>query len=262
MNLINALILLAALTSDIDDIQRCSNPYGLLEIAGEVEKTHRDVVIENGVKVDRRSEMLRAFEDNCLKKFFENDIKMEDDRDSHILFSAVKKSHFYTRTHSTINQYEDYLDRTGNFYKPSREYIDGVRQFLPNKDGVKGELLLNHELELFEPNKDNTLIIVSSPYCTPSKRLKDWLEEENIEFKSVSLIWAFKPPPIFDLADFYQDTDNQGYDIVVGVEDWKTIKFWGTPTIYYYKDGDLEKQVGAWSEESKEFLRSLSLASN
>lgn len=250
------VILLAVLAGETLGSPSCDSAAGLYAQASSVEQEHRQVVVVEGIQVDKRAAMLRQFEANCLAPFFEKDIKPTSDTDSDALLSAVRKSYFYTRSKFMIKQYEDYLARVGNNFAPSEEYIASTRQFSPTNATSKTEQLLNKQLVLFEPDKDNTLIIVSSPYCNPSRKLKNWVEEHNIVLKPATVIWAYKPPATeFDITEFYQETDNHDYHVVIGVEHWQTIQFWGTPTIYHYRDGKVVKQLSSWSAETREFLQ-------
>lgn len=105
--------------------------------------------------------------------------------------------------------------------------------------------------------KGGQVIVVSSPICNPCKRMLTWLKaqpellavmsEHSIWMASVSgdLYWQ-------ELLQTNVDYSPIEMHYAYSKSDWPEIKYWATPTFYFYLDGKLVKQVAGWSRKGNE----------
>jgi len=105
--------------------------------------------------------------------------------------------------------------------------------------------------------KGAQIVVVSSPMCNPSKRFLTWLNN-NAKLRKVfeqHSTWI-NPASSYLHLDMIESRNAINTNIplhYVNKEiDWPEIKYWGTPTFYFYQDGLRVKQLVGWPKEGRE----------
>lgn len=111
----------------------------------------------------------------------------------------------------------------------------------------------------FEPNPHHQIVIISSPMCNPSNRFIDWLHQpQNAQIQKLIVSnTLFMTPPAPSLYSNSLDQLNLQYPEVNmqlghSKSDWPEIQYWATPTMYFYKEGQLVHQLIGWPPEGRE----------
>ncbi|RUO72243.1 hypothetical protein CWI80_10625 [Pseudidiomarina sediminum] len=93
---------------------------------------------------------------------------------------------------------------------------------------------------------EEDIIVVSSPYCNPSKRFIDWYKSEGrdgvLKGKRVFFLIPQDVPITSDTSMYA----NLEYGFSYKDELWEGIRYWATPTFYYWKDGMLLNALDGW----------------
>lgn len=110
----------------------------------------------------------------------------------------------------------------------------------------------------FAPEYDNYVVIVSSPNCFASNRFIDWLfQAQNAELTSqiINKLHFVTPPSdilfsqrLTKLNQQYAQLDMQ---TAFAKADWPEINYWGTPTMYFYENGELVRQIVGWPKDER-----------
>jgi len=235
----------------VSSISNCDSPSSLLAEAHRIENNYNEPILENGYLIDRRRDNFLIFEKACLNSFLKMGIKNINEHDNESLLSAAKKSYFYTRNEETIEKLQKYFDSNGG-YPLFEEFSKGIFRF--RSLSVDEETLIDSDFTEVKLRKSNTILIISSPYCRFSGQLSDWLASKSYDKKKLEVIWAYKAPVSFDLNQFFSDQKNRKYKVIFDISKWDDVKYWGTPTVYFYNNGSLEKQAVGFVDETKQVL--------
>jgi len=107
-------------------------------------------------------------------------------------------------------------------------------------------------------NHASHVVIVGSPFCTPSERFTNWLNK-NQELKKVIVensVWITKQNGDLRIKEtiLYNSTnDNVPYSFVYKEAQWPSVTYWGTPTLYFFdENNNLVRQVVGWPREGRE----------
>lgn len=101
------------------------------------------------------------------------------------------------------------------------------------------------------------VVVVSSAICNPSKRFFNWLDSK-VKLKNIFSTHSTWITPA--MSDFYlnqtieHNAKNPSFEMKYSYSevDWAEISYWGTPTLYFYKDGLLISQLVGWPKEGRE----------
>ncbi|MBD1583329.1 hypothetical protein [Pseudoalteromonas sp. S16_S37] len=114
----------------------------------------------------------------------------------------------------------------------------------------KGSLLTQKSFSF----KDSGLVImIGSPFCQPSKKFVTWLLKHD-ELKSVFINNSYWLMPqngnlyIEKVAKENQALDGVEYLYIYDQADWPEIKYWGTPSFYFYTKGQLVGSIQGFDE--------------
>lgn len=228
----------------------CDSPESILSEARLIERKFNSPIYENGILIDKRRDVFLDFEKSCLFNYLENSNELINEKQKHLLFSAAKKSFFYTRNLDVISNLSAYFSYTGNRYEVFERFLKGIYYYKSKFDGNESFLSEDGTEQLL--SKKNTILIISSPYCGFSNELISWLG--NYSPDSSDVVFLYKAPIDFNIDNFYISDKNKNYKIVFDVAAWRDIKYWGTPTVYYYRNDVLVKQFVGFTEDTKEFL--------
>ncbi|RDH41501.1 hypothetical protein [Zooshikella ganghwensis] len=107
--------------------------------------------------------------------------------------------------------------------------------------------------------KGGYVIVITSPFCGPSRRYTDWLKTKPNLFKLFSKhsSWLIPVEGEFNTRKVLS-TNSENFPIEMKYaykkNEWPEIGYWGTPTLYFYKDGMLKRQLVGWPPEGQEKL--------
>lgn len=190
----------------------------------------------------------------CLSYLF-NQNSNHDNQKKHLLFNAVKKSYFYSRDKEVLELYIDYLNKGGNGYEQALTFANNeIANFSFGQSQERLTLSNSGDVKQFDGT--DTVLIISSPNCRFSEKLKAWIRDENVHINH-DVVWGVKPPVGFNSKDFLNNPNYNDYTLLVNVADWAEIPLWSTPIIYHYRDGQIVKQVIGFNGSTKQYLKNL-----
>lgn len=255
------VLLLFASLSLSPEIGACDSEQSIWKAIRVIDKGSQNFTVENGINIDNRSDIFKQFQQQCLIKYLKSATKQGNKKQAHLLLSSVRKSYFYTHEKALIKHYINYLNQFKTPYQQGLDYANAVlesRKIEPKfiEQGAKQgkEYFIDHSLNITQLNKDNALVIVSSPYCGFSQKLQTWFKQQPFDFSDTQVVWLYKPPEVFSLDKFYATKSHQTFKTVLGKEYWHSVYKWDTPVVYFYQNGKLTQQVVGWNEQMKAFF--------
>lgn len=245
-------VILISLPPHIDT--SCSAPQNILDQAREIDKEHSKLTTtKDGVLVDNRGPIFSRFANDCLNDFFKRDEEKYNEKQKHLIFSAVSKTYFYSRDKNLLKEYKTYLNTSGNEYPPGKKYIqENLVQFRGRE--LTGRKIISSDGSLTDFTEQNVILIISSPYCENSKDLKQWISRElpNI---STNIIWAVRRPIGMSIDEFQVNRDYTNYSLLLNSSDWDDIGVWDTPTVLHVQNGKVIRQQVGNLPETKKYLK-------
>ncbi|NQZ08820.1 MAG: hypothetical protein HRT35_16815 [Algicola sp.] len=102
--------------------------------------------------------------------------------------------------------------------------------------------------------KGGQVIVISTPICNPCKRMLTWLQTqpELMQVMAEHSVWMASVSGNLYWQDIVQtNIDYAPIEMryAYAKSDWPEIKYWATPTFYFYMDGKLVKQVSGWGRK-------------
>ncbi|MFC4700518.1 hypothetical protein ACFO4O_10135 [Glaciecola siphonariae] len=275
-----------------------------LEILPDSEKA---LVSGNTSLVNHRSLFMAQLFKKCVKQFYLSRVdSFWSPENAHLFFSIINKISFYSIELEHLVLFEHFVSNLskGN---PNREryalalserYIaawrfEDVKRImttfeLDTKADIPAisksdaaiarspneRLLLSIETpnklveEKFDLSKnDIQIVIVGSPFCSPSERFARWIEYEALVDGDIlaSTVWITRQNGELRLGERLQSNNSykrHSYRFIYSKEHWPEIEYWNTPTILIYRKGILIEQIVGWPEEGRkdEFLQAISFA--
>lgn len=237
----------------------------------------------------RASEFSKLFNNCILNRINTDYLSRLSDKDLHRLYLSLNTIFFYTmephhleKVIPLINEkkkrkeditaymsklYESYL-KTRQFRlarQLAKQHPDIIEDRIPNIIYSKPT-----SRSLFSPNSNQSLvqnafefsdnaeiIVISSAMCGPSKRFKTWLNSNPkmlnlFSKKSTWIIPQTAPLYVKQMLDYNINNSSLNMSFVDKEANWPEIKYWGTPTLYFYYNGKLLKQLVGWPREGRE----------
>lgn len=113
-------------------------------------------------------------------------------------------------------------------------------------------------LEPFDLSSKAQVVVVSNPYCGFSQDARRYLSD-NKSYRSIFSEHATWMIPADGNLYFEAVSEDPQQDIFPFVythrsNEWPEIDYWGTPTFYFYKDGDLKYKVTGWDKGRDKYL--------
>ncbi|MBU2704746.1 hypothetical protein KCM76_02065 [Zooshikella marina] len=110
--------------------------------------------------------------------------------------------------------------------------------------------------ETFSFPKGGYVVVISSPMCGFSRRFMEWLRQQPSLFNIFAKhsIWITPVDGYFNIEEMLKSNRrNKPIHIkyTYSSTDWPEITYWGTPTLYFYNNGELKKQIIGWPKEGR-----------
>lgn len=101
------------------------------------------------------------------------------------------------------------------------------------------------------------VIVVGSPFCQPSERFSVWLKDkpELNKIMDKHSTWITRQNGDLRLNEVLEHnsiSDHQPYSFVYKKDQWPEITYWGTPTLYFFEQNSLVRQIVGWPKEGRE----------
>lgn len=99
---------------------------------------------------------------------------------------------------------------------------------------------------------ERDLIVVSSPFCGPSKRFIQWYQDQGRfgALKDVNVF--FLSPQEVPLGSHEAVYQELSHGIAYENDFWSDISYWSTPTFYYFEKGRLINARDGWAHSDSE----------
>lgn len=107
--------------------------------------------------------------------------------------------------------------------------------------------------ESFKFQKEGQIIVIGSPYCNPSRKFVSWLKKKP-EIESIfseNAVWLMPQDGHLKLESIRKVNENNkniAYHYVHNESHWPEIDYWGTPSFYFYKNGNLIDKIIGYSD--------------
>lgn len=254
----------------------------------------------NAVLIDNRaSKFTNLFEREVRPLLSSDAISNAPYKVIHKLFLILKKICFYTNNHEVTRAYAKLLNMLKEKLPTPKRYAKGLQErFIADWSLTEARraglqyalgpisippLLQNISFstsekssyvrvsegkvtqKVFKPMAGKGyIVVIGSPFCNPSKRFVDWLNE-NREFKSTfkeSAIWLSKQNGNIRFKEVvgYNKNNDVQYNYILRKQNWPEILNWNTPIIYFFdSNGDLNSQIVGWPSKGRQAELEISL---
>lgn len=108
-------------------------------------------------------------------------------------------------------------------------------------------------------NNKSLIVVVSHPFCHFSQDARDFIANSELLKKTFeeNALWLIPPNGKLDISSVTQDPHSKDFPFkfVYDQDQWPEIDYWGTPTFYFYKDGELKYKVVGWADGREVYIR-------
>lgn len=248
-------------------------------------------VVDDAIYIDNRTTDFQAYFRKCLSpNISEQWLQQATHSQLHQLLSLLKTTSFYTMSSEVNALYakvlevvkskglavEPYLDdlhrgyvRAGEFENAlalERDFPHAVFSELPEirRMPVVGRSVFKldqtHRFVKQQPfsfPQDGYIVVISSPICNPCKRLLNWLKTDEPELGrlfSKHSSWVFSQNGKMYWSALKAINETYGFmnmSYAVSRADWPEVTHWVTPTLLFFKDGELKARFAGWPQEGR-----------